>query len=226
MQEYSLAWCYSCNDFIYSPSSSIYLCSSCYSNLPWFNTKTCGLCLTQHQELACPLASTWGTNQLHALFWYAEPLRSWFTQLKYGSLKFNAQVLTDIILSNNLFKDFILNSAFDYVVNVPRKTGIFSSENHSQYVLHALARTLKFKISSNLITKSIKTKKQASLNREKREINMQNPEIFSYSSDLKGKALLLFDDVCTTGSTIKNIAHGLKNAGVSRVSVLCLFREG
>ncbi len=65
------------------------------------------------------------------------------------------------------------------------------------------------------------TQPQAKLDRELRKINIKNS--FSWQGkNLKGKTILLIDDVMTTGSTLDECAYTLKNAGALRVYSLVI----
>lgn len=66
------------------------------------------------------------------------------------------------------------------------------------------------------------TQHQAGKSKTEREKSLKGT--FTSAKSLKGKRVLLFDDVCTTGTTLSTIAKELKAAGAARVDVLVLSR--
>ena len=60
-------------------------------------------------------------------------------------------------------------------------------------------------------------------NREERRRNAQGS--FQCSGGVMGRALLLIDDVVTTGSTVSACAQAVKEGGVASVWALLLARE-
>lgn len=66
------------------------------------------------------------------------------------------------------------------------------------------------------------TRHQAGKSKTKREKSLKGT--FSATKSLKGKHVLLFDDVCTTGTTLSTIANELKRAGALQVDVFVLSR--
>ncbi len=62
------------------------------------------------------------------------------------------------------------------------------------------------------------SKKQRSLSPAQRALNVEN--LFKATVDLKGKRVLLVDDVMTTGSTLSDCARALREAGAVSVLVL------
>ena len=65
---------------------------------------------------------------------------------------------------------------------------------------------------------------QVSASQEKRRENVQGS--FRCDGRLDGQAVILVDDVATTGSTLSACAAALKAAGASSVWCLVLAREG
>ncbi|MEG2116518.1 MAG: phosphoribosyltransferase family protein, partial [Clostridia bacterium] len=61
---------------------------------------------------------------------------------------------------------------------------------------------------------------QKTLNFEKRKQNLKNA--FLVMGDVKGKTVLVVDDVTTTGATFDEIAKELKRKGAKRVLTLCI----
>ncbi len=68
------------------------------------------------------------------------------------------------------------------------------------------------------------TKSQTGLGRQERLKNIKNAFSVNDPSKVKGKKILLIDDVYTTGATAKECSKVLLNAGASHVDVLTLAR--
>jgi predicted amidophosphoribosyltransferase len=70
------------------------------------------------------------------------------------------------------------------------------------------------------------TRTQTELGKERRTENVQDAFEARRSGMLEGKAILLVDDVCTTGATLEACARALKAAGARRVGALTAARQG
>lgn len=68
------------------------------------------------------------------------------------------------------------------------------------------------------------TEPQTGLGRKERLQNIKNAFGVSDSSNIKGKTILLVDDVFTTGATVNECAKVLLRAGAARIDVLTLAR--
>ena len=68
---------------------------------------------------------------------------------------------------------------------------------------------------SHCINKIRKTAKQHQLSKEERKVNLVNA--FEVTENLRGKRILVIDDVITTGITVSTIATDLKIAGREKV---------
>ncbi len=68
------------------------------------------------------------------------------------------------------------------------------------------------------------TEPQTGLRRRDRMINIRDAFGVRYPQRVRGKKVLLVDDVFTTGSTVEECARVLLKAGASRVDVLTLAR--
>jgi len=64
------------------------------------------------------------------------------------------------------------------------------------------------------------SKEQKGLSKSEREENVKGA--FYVSGDVKGKRILLFDDVVTTGASTGECARVLLESGAKRVYVLCI----
>jgi len=68
-----------------------------------------------------------------------------------------------------------------------------------------------------LISKDVETKRQSTLKFSERQENIKG--CFKATNSVRGKRILLFDDVFTTGATANEAARTLKEAGAEKVFV-------
>jgi competence protein ComFC len=78
------------------------------------------------------------------------------------------------------------------------------------------------RMEKRLVRRRKKTASQTGLSRSQRKDNLASA--FEACGDVRGRTLVLVDDVYTTGSTVNEIAKTLKRAGASRVEVLTVAR--
>jgi ComF family protein len=69
------------------------------------------------------------------------------------------------------------------------------------------------------------TRSQTALDREQRWENVRGAFRVARPQDVRGRRLLLIDDVCTTGATLEACAEALKEAGAKRVYGLTVARQ-
>ena len=106
-------------------------------------------------------------------------------------------------------------------IPVPPRPGKIKRQGWDQ--IDYLARLLKLRHS--LVCKCLKrlpSQSQKELNREQRKINLDKRIICTKKPP---KAVLLFDDVVTTGSTINACTKALLDGGSQEVYAVCLFYD-
>jgi predicted amidophosphoribosyltransferase len=96
--------------------------------------------------------------------------------------------------------------------------------NPAAWLAHALASAANLECDDTLLVRKIPTKNQRGLTRAQRLQNLRRAFKIrdAVSARIKGKAVLLVDDVITTGATANACAKILKAAGASRVDVVTL----
>jgi len=216
------AWCFQCRRFIteelQSPCQS--LCLDCVGILPGIEQTYCLACCKQHPFEHCKTVWSDEIGHLRSLFWYQEPLNNWVTQLKY-SRNFNAgRVLSELVRLWSLENESYFLK-YDFLLTVPLHWRRFLKRgfNQTQYLLSAQN---KLKPNTNLIQKIRHTPHQAGKSSREREINLH--QSFAVTKKFKGERILLFDDVCTTGQTLKEISRNLMEAGASKIDALVLCK--
>jgi competence protein ComFC len=94
--------------------------------------------------------------------------------------------------------------------------------NQSHCIAEGFYRESGQKICPQFLRRSRATLTQTELNREERMKNVSQAFVVENSEDIKGKSIILVDDVVTTGATLNECALALKKAGALRVSGLTL----
>ena len=74
----------------------------------------------------------------------------------------------------------------------------------------------------NLLQKVKETKPQVKLAKKERMRQVKGTFGVADKSDIKGKKFIIFDDVWTTGATVKAAATALKRKGAERVWAIIL----
>jgi len=112
----------------------------------------------------------------------------------------------------------------DLIVFVPmnKLKRLLRMYNQAQILAEWISIILKKPIEHNLLIKSKWTKSQASLSKKAREKNLSNSLEINTKYIIKGKRILLVDDVMTTGTTINKCTKLLKQAGATSVYVITI----
>ena len=116
--------------------------------------------------------------------------------------------------------------AFDAIVAVPmgrakeRRRGY----NQAELLARALARRLGAGCDMTLLTRRRERATQSMLPKRQRAANVRGA--FAASSRVKGTSILVVDDICTTGETLRACATALRRAGASRVCAVTVARAG
>jgi ComF family protein len=116
--------------------------------------------------------------------------------------------------------------AFDAVVPVPmhRRKLHQRGYNQAELLARALARALRLPCEPRLLARTGGRATQSKLNRAERRANVHGA--FQASPRAAGRALLLVDDVCTTGETLRACASALSKEDASRVCAIVVAKAG
>lgn len=98
--------------------------------------------------------------------------------------------------------------------------------NQAALIAGALARETQIPVSMDLLVRFRPTPSQGHLKASERQQNVKGAFILNprYRDAVKGKKIVLIDDVYTTGSTVRECTKVLKKAGADSVCVLTLAR--
>jgi ComF family protein len=138
------------------------------------------------------------------------------------AFKFERHDFLDDALAS-LLQDLVNTGTFDAVVPVPmsrakeRKRGY----NQAERLARALGRRIGVE-TELLLTKRGERATQSMLPRSERAKNVRGA--FQASANAKEKAILLVDDICTTGETLRACADELLRAGAARVAAVTVAK--
>lgn len=137
---------------------------------------------------------------------------------KYKGIERLKRLFVDYYLE--LFAEKI-NEDFDYIVPVPPDRGRKREFSPILEISKILSRRLGIPLSARNLIKIKQTLPQAGLTRAQRITNLEGAFKLKHPEKIKGKKLLLIDDVYTTGTTINTCAQLLtkQNAGVTALTL-------
>jgi competence protein ComFC len=224
---YNLLWC--AIDWLYPPT-----CGGC--NRP--GERWCLDCQQAEQITSpvCPLCGDIQNSQQVCQQCQAVPptyrvLRSWGKY--HGSLQNAVQRLkykSDIGMGEALSKHLIdlyndLKWEVDLVAAVPLSRSRLKERGYNQADLLArpLAYTIQKPYQPVILSRKRETRSQVGLNAPQRHANVKDA-FEAVEKQVRGKVILIVDDVTTTGSTISACAQALNLAGASAVYGLTLAR--
>lgn len=152
---------------------------------------------------------------------HAGPLREVVHNLKYGNGIRSARLLSGFMV------ELINRSGFEaeFITFVPVHRKTMGERGYNQALL--LALQLSSKISKPVIDTMVKirhTVEQNSLPLKERGTNLKRAFLLKKNIDIKGKNVILIDDVYTSGATIKEASRVLKKAGASKIIAVTVTR--
>ena len=153
-----------------------------------------------------------------SLGFFDSHLQSILHDLKYHSLRPLADTLGERlaeIIAPRLEK---LN--IDMIIPVPlHQSRLYRRGfNQSEEIARALGRCLTIPVRTEIIYAARKTRQQARLPADQREANVRGAyAVDDPSGSIRGKSILLLDDVTTTGATLRENHRILKASGAGKI---------
>jgi ComF family protein len=194
--------------------SAEFFCASC--GTPFQN----GFPLDTEGRCAICRSGLRGFDTAYCYGFYEGVLRKLIHQFKYSGIRPLAHPLGEM-LSSALPRE----ERFDAVVPVPlhwrRQWG--RAFNQSELLAEELSRRTGLPM-MRALRRVRSTATQAGLTNAARRRNVTGAFACMRAATVKGKSILLIDDVMTTGSTAAACAVVLKRAGVKKVALLTLAR--
>lgn len=210
------------------------LCRTCSSQVSWLPSSMCQVCGipflgAQQREHTCSrcLAIRPSYDRARACAEYgdlehgASPLAIALHRYKYGR---------DVTLATPIARILAdrcpLPAGHEVLVPVPLHVDRLRWRGFNQALLLArdLARRRRLPVAPSALQRNRPTRPQVGLNERERRRNLTGAFSVADGRMVRGRSVLLVDDVLTTGATVEECARSLRRAGARRVDVLVLAR--
>ena len=213
----------------------VYLCQSCQNKLKPIKSDAC---------LYCKKASSFGLTHYNcikklnvdgvlAIYYYNPILKKIIKSIKYRLVVqvwqefykiIGPQVITKLGFYKSLSPDFVIQP-------IPLSKIKYNERGFNQASLIStfFQQFLHFPIVDLLIRKKEMSSQAQIKNKKERYLNVKgtfsiNPNCRDAKSCVSTKNIILIDDVVTSGSTVKEVARVLKDAGAKKIYVLALAK--
>lgn len=204
--------CPYCNKIIGKNES---LCEDCKENLPVIKGERCKYCGCEKARCDCKKHKM-GYDGITAPFYYENGAKKSIYALKFHNKIYIADTLARNMASS--VKSEFPDVNFDFVTFVPFTISqrLERSYNQSELLAEKLSKNLDIPL-KNTLEKLFETKSQHSLGSHFRQGNVFGAYDVRENADVKGKTILLVDDVRTSGATLSECAWILKIRGAEKV---------
>lgn len=223
--------CVACGSELPLVSPHASCCAACWGVLPRIEDPRCRRCATpwvgspfpDADFLCLECAGQEGDplERIDAWGEYRDGLERVLQAFKFRRHDFLDRPLNELLLER---WDAWPERRFDVVVPVPLHPRRLRARGYNQAELLARPFSLRtgLPLRPSLLVRTADTAPQSSLQREDRMRNVRRA--FRGAEGAKDRRILLIDDVCTTGSTLRASAKALLKAGAESVSALVVAR--
>jgi ComF family protein len=221
--------CHVCRRFI-PEAGEIHICPACRELMPPIVSPLCTVCGipfagagNDHVCGSCSI-STSRFDAARAAFAYEGASRDLIHSFKYRNKTHLRRPLA--LLTIERLAEFIVQRQPDLIMPVPLHRKKLSSRGFNQAVLigEIFSQRLRIPLDRRNLRRVRWTEPQVNLAADERRTNVKGAFAILESGLVKGRRVLLVDDVLTTGSTADECARVLKSAGAADVTVITVAR--
>jgi ComF family protein len=187
----------------------------------------CKTCLNNFKLIGTPHGQFSVTGDIYlstawALFEFDDSFQQLIHHLKYSRRRKPIGVVLDHYKSQIL--DQLPVDEIDLVISVPLHPRKFRERGYNQVddMSNWLAGRLHVELGNHLVKRKKYTSTQTKLNAEERMENVRAAFGVTDESAVRGKHVLLVDDVLTTGATSNALAEILKQSGAAKIDLITL----
>lgn len=191
-------------------------CQGCFDELPYTGEEFCHGCGNISSSCICHRNENL-FSRCYAAFYYLDSAKGGVVYLKNTKNNVFPRLFAEKIRSDIEADPYEFKA--DFIVPVPmsktklRKRGF----NQAEVLADALSQQLNIPICNDALVKSISFVAQHKLSATRRKTNASHLYSAGKNIDIKGKTVIIVDDVMTTGSTINSCAEILLGMGAEKI---------
>lgn len=204
-----------------------FICISCMKRLDKAYAYKCtdeiGVChecleLFHRCAPASPYPGKDNINYIISAFEYTGNIRDMFLKYKFDSCRAYAPLFA--MLMEDCLKSYDMWNDFDFIVPVPLHPKRFKERgyNQSELIASDISSIINVPLRTDILSRIKYAEKQSLVHGYKKLHNVKNA--FSCTEHIDGKSIILFDDICTTGLTLRACAKVLHDAGAKNICAL------
>jgi ComF family protein len=214
------AACLLCDEPVPEREGDALICSLCRLRWRAVHHPLCDRCGQPSQQgLECRLCAGWppGLARVRSAVWLDQSARTAVHRLKYEGWSRAAEAMADVMQQLEPLTGQVS------LIPIPLGDGRLRERgyNQSERIAAALGRRVGLKVRADLLQRVRETRTQTALTPEARHANVSRA---FHAGPVQGLALVLVDDVFTTGATLVAAGTALAEAGAVRVEAVTFAR--
>ncbi len=205
------------------------ICSSCWPKFIFINKPYCYVCCKKFEVnfneidiCASCITAKPKIDMIRSILEFSPEAKKLIHNFKYNDKTNLAKLFAKLI--NNRFSEDL--SDIDIIAPVPmhKFRRVFRNYNPPQILAQELSKKLNKTIIPDLLIKKRITKNQVGLNKKQRAKNLLGSFELNKKFNVQNKAILLVDDVITTGATSNECTKILKKADATVVKLVTIAK--
>lgn len=154
---------------------------------------------------------------------YHDIIRNLFIKYKFSDSSFLANTFSKIIINNENMYRFL--KSYDIIIPVPlhKKRKLERGYNQVELIAKKIEKNY-LKIETNCLIKVKNIRPQSEKGYKERQKDIKGVYKLKNKDKIMGKKILLFDDICTTGSTVNECIKVLSDV-TNEIGVLVIAKD-
>ena len=198
------------------------ICQKCLNNIDIIGSRVCAKCGERLFDdiLLCDICKDvdYNFNSSRSVCYYNEESSNIVKALKYGGRKYYAKHIAKMMTEDKTIFEQVDIITFVPMLNKKQKVRGY---NQAEEIAREISKIVDLPV-IDCLEKISENKNQAKLNKEERLKNLSGIICLceNVKDDLKGKYVLIIDDVFTTGATLSECAKILKASKPKQINAL------